>query len=184
MENGKLRRLKAGDRDAVGWFIDRYAGYVCAVLRAVLGPEALQGDLEELCSDVFLTLWRNADRVEPGRVKSWLAAVARRKALEARRKRPPEEPLEEDFAIVAPDDPEREVEAAELRDLVIRAVLAMPEPERSIFLRHYYYGQTLAAIAGDLDLNLSTVKTKLRRGRAKLKEELMKEGLSYEDQDF
>ena len=55
------------------------------------------------------------------------------------------------------------------------AVLAMPYPDREIFLRHYYYGQKLEAIAQEMDMNLSTVKTRLRRGREKLRSVLEQE---------
>lgn len=48
----------------------------------------------------------------------------------------------------------------------------MPEPDREIFLRHYYYCQGVADIALALDMNANTVKTRLRRGRERLRKEL------------
>ena len=57
---------------------------------------------------------------------------------------------------------------------------ALPDPDREVFLRHYYYAQTVQEIAHCMDLNLSTVKTKLRRGRTRLKEILTREGFTSE----
>ena len=68
----------------------------------------------------------------------------------------------------------------EERRLVRQAVEALPGQDREIFLRHYYYAQTVQEIAGRMALNESTVKTRLRRGRMKLKELLTREGLLRE----
>ena len=59
-----------------------------------------------------------------------------------------------------------------------RAVFSLPDPDREIFLRHYYYAQSVKEIAAALALNESTVKTKLRRGRFRLKELLTEEALA------
>lgn len=56
------------------------------------------------------------------------------------------------------------------------AVDALPSQDREIFLRHYYYAQTVQEIADLMGLDGATVKTKLRRGRMKLKQILTREG--------
>ena len=50
----------------------------------------------------------------------------------------------------------------------------MRQPEKEIFLRHYYYCQKVDTISVEMNLPPSTVKTKLRRGRARLGHELQK----------
>ena len=90
-------------------------------------------------------------------------------------------PLEEDaLDIPGPDDPPGDLERAEERRLVRQAVDALPDLDREIFLRHYYYAQTVQEIAQRMRLNESTIKTKLRRGRMKLKEILTREGFLRE----
>ena len=54
------------------------------------------------------------------------------------------------------------------------------DPDREIFLRHYYYAQAVQEIARQMGLNESTIKTKLRRGRMKLKDILTREGFLRE----
>src|SRR6201994_4531413 len=75
------------------------------VLRLVSNPSVA----EDLISEVFLDVWRQADRFE-GRsaVSTWMLAIARFKALSALRKRPDEELDEETAATIedASDDPE------------------------------------------------------------------------------
>ena len=52
----------------------------------------------------------------------------------------------------------------------------MGEPDRTLFLRHYYYGDKLKDAARDLDMKLSTAKSRLLRGRRALKEQLTEGG--------
>ena len=84
-------------------------------------------------------------------------------------------PLEEDVLEI-PDEqtPVTAAERKEERRLVRRAVDQLGEPDREIFLRHYYYAQTVAEISDGMCLNESTVKTKLRRGRMRLKTLLLR----------
>ena len=62
-----------------------------------------------------------------------------------------------------------------------RAALdSVDRTDRELFVRRYYYGQTVARAAEEMGLNLSTAKSRLRRGREKLKELLGKAGYEFE----
>ena len=62
-EVSALLRLQHGKEDALVWFIDKYTPYVCTVIRYIIGAAMSEQDVEEVASDVFLTLWTQADRV-------------------------------------------------------------------------------------------------------------------------
>ena len=177
MDEGKiLKRLKAGDEAALGWFIERYTGYVSSIVHSLIGQAMSQADIEEVTADVFLSLWEGREKVRPGKVRSWLSAVARHRALNRLRQRHMELPFEEDILVINSPDPESECSEKELAQIVRRAVDSLPYPEREIFLRHYYYGQKVKDIARQLGINESTVKTKLRRGREALGRSLQEGG--------
>ena len=129
-------------------------------------------DVEEVASDVFFALWENARKVYS--VKGYLGTVARNMAKNKLRSLGWDLPLDERMLVVAGDNPETALEEKEKAKAVKRAVLRMPHPEREIFLRHYYYCQKIETISREMDIPLSTVKTKLRRGRARLGRELEK----------
>lgn len=177
-ESEALERLQKGEEQALEWLIDRYAPYVNTVVYNIIGGVVLPGDVEEASADVFLVLWRNAEKIQPGKVKAYLGAAARNKAREKLRGLGRTLPLEEDALVM--DHPEHQLERKEQAELVRGAVEAMEQTDREIFLRHYYYFQPLAQIGSELDMNLSTVKTRLRRGREKLKEELRRRGYDVE----
>ena len=176
-----LQKMRAGDSSGLETLMKAYTSYVSAIvwniLRGALSPE----DAEEVVSDVFLAAWNQAADLKPGYVKSWLGAVARNKAKRKLRDCQHALSLEDDaLEIPGPDNPSEAAERMEERRRVQEAVDSLPARDREIFLRHYYYAQTVAEISAETGVNAATVKTVLRRGRVKLKEALTEEGYVYE----
>ena len=180
-EKRALRGLKQQNEAALAWFIERYAPYVSTIIFNIIGDKMSSRDIEEVSSDVFLVLWKNASKIRPGKVKAYLSGIARNMAKDRLRQNGMDLPLEEDVLTVSDTDIQRDLEVREQARLVKQAMLKMEYPDREIFLRHYYYCQPLSQIAGEMEMNLSTVKTRLRRGREKLKDELKKGGFCDED---
>ena len=172
-----LDRLRRGDPAGLEALMDHYAPLVCAVAARVLPGQPQEW--EEVASDVFLAGWDNRKKLRAGQVKGWLATVARNRAFNRRRDRRKELPLEEDALPLAPDSPHVEAEQGKLREVLSRALNSLDRADRELFVRHYYYGQTVAVAAEEMGLNLSTAKTRLRRGRARLKEYLREVGYEF-----
>ena len=166
-----LRLLRRRDPKGLEALMEQYIPYISAVVWNILRGSMAKEDAEEVVSDVFLAAWNRADSIRPGFTKAWLGAVARNMAKNKLRQMGQELPLEEDVLEI-PDEktPVTLTEQAEERRAVRRAVDSLGEPDREIFLRHYYFAQTVVEIGQGMDLNVSTVKTKLRRGRQRLKE--------------
>ncbi len=173
-ENTALERLRAQDEAALGWFIDKYAGYVATIVNNMLLPRLAASDAEEADADVFLALWKNAARIPPGGVRGYLGGIARNKARDRLRSARIELPLADDVLTIPTPGPDEALTEREMHERTRRAVDGMGEPDREIFLRHYFYCQSVAEIALALDMNANTVKTRLRRGREKLRAELTK----------
>ena len=167
-----LRELKRGSETALIWFIDAYTPYVTAIIHGIIGEHMDMADVEEVASDVFFALWENAGKVYS--VKGYLGTMARNKAKNKLRDLTYDLPLEEQILVLEGGNPEDTMEEKERNRAVRRAILQMRQPEKEIFLRHYYYCQKVDTISVEMNLPLSTVKTKLRRGRARLGRELQK----------
>ena len=168
-----LKKLKKGSERALEWFISKYTGYVSAIIYNIIGEHMDISDIEDVTSDVFFTLWQHAKDVCPGHVRGYLAVIARNKAKNKCREISLQLPLE-DYVVVADTapGPEHFAQQKELSAAVRKAVLDMPIPDREIFLRFYFCYQTVEQISNEMQINPSTVKTKLRRGREKLKQSL------------
>lgn len=169
-EKQALKELRNGSEDALNWFIHQYTPYVTTVIHNIIGSYMDTADVEEVASDVFFTLWENAPNIHS--VKGFLGTVARNKAKNKLRELNVHLPLEDHILVVDTEDIEEIADRKALAIAVKRAILAMGQPDRDIFLRFYYYYQSIEDIALEMDLNLSTVKSKLRRGRGKLKQTL------------
>lgn len=172
-----LDALRRQDPAALEALMESYIPYVSSVVWNILRGSMTAQDAEEVVSDVFLAAWNQASQIQPGFMKAWLGAVARHKAKNKLRQMGKELPLEEDH-LELPDEntPVNAAEQAEERQLVRKAVDSLGEPDREIFLRHYYYAQTVAEISQKMQLNQSTIKTKLRRGRLRLRAILLRWG--------
>ena len=80
--------------------------------------------------------------------------------------------MEDDILVLEEDSVIDKLDQQERDRIVREAVFSMPQPDREIFLRFYYYCQSIPIIAEKMQLNPSTVKTRLKRGREKLKAHL------------
>lgn len=169
--------IRDGDAAALERIIERYSGYVMAVVRHTLGQSATQQDREELVSDVFVALWKNPPVLEDdGKLKPWLAAVARNTALNRARSLRPSEELQEDFIVTDASAVTAPVERAEQARIVREAVDGLGSEDRGLFVRHYFWRQSIADISAETGMNPSTIKSHLFRGRQVLKAALAQKG--------
>ena len=181
-ERTLLRLLRDGDTAALGEIIGQYTPYLCAVAANILGHALPQEDIEEVVSDSFVSLWTHRQDVAPGKLKPWLAAVCRNRAKDALRARRLAEPLDDDLLEVAAEgDMEQSVLRAELTELAREAVDSLGEPDGEIFRRHYFLYQKTGEIADALGMNAATVRTKLARGRARLRAYFSERGYGCAD---
>ena len=169
-ERTLLRQLKAGDTGALSEIIGLYTPYLYTIASNIMAPQLPREDIEEAVSDAFVELWTHRAELLPGKLKPWLAAVVRNKAKDALRAHKLAEPLNDDLLEIACDgDMESELLQKELRDLAREAVDTMGEPDREIFRRHYFLYQKTEEIAAVLNMNAATVRTRLARGRERLR---------------
>lgn len=180
-----LRRLKKGDPAALSELIRLYTPYAYAIASNILSHALSREDVEEVVSDSFVSLWENREKIETEMLRAYLAAIVRNKAKSALRRRHETEPLEDDLLLIsAADGPERQVLLAELRQIARAAVDSLGEPDREIFQRHYFLYQKTEEIARDMGLSGATVRTKLARGRKRLKAYLTERGFDCADSDL
>lgn len=177
-----VRLLRRGDLAALELLIQRYTPYVSAVIARVLKSD--QRDWEELTADVFLSVWENRSKLRAAQLRGYLGTVARNRAFNLLRSRRDPLPLEEDVLILDDNTPEALLESKELSQLLAEALSQLGDYQRELFIRHYYYGETVAEAAEALGIPLSTAKTWLRRGRQSLKNCLEKEGYQHETGGF
>jgi RNA polymerase sigma-70 factor (ECF subfamily) len=182
-DSDELRALRRRDVTALERLMKRYAAYVSAVVYGIIGGHMTASDVEEVCADAFFALWNGADRIESARLRPYLAGIARNLAKNKLRERVGDLPMDDEEIIAADMDVEDDAIRRDRDARVRRAVDEMRQPDREIFLRHYYYCQTVSRISEELRMNPETVKSRLSRGREKLRKALSEGGVSHESED-
>ena len=175
-EKKALALLAQGREDGLAWIIDQYTPYVSAIVWNIVGQAMTLQDMEEVTSDVFVTLWRNGEKPKPGQLKGYLGSIARSRAINKLRQAGYELELEENTLALPENGPEAITEDRERREAVRKAVASMGPPDKEIFVRYYYYCQTAGEIARHVDMNAAAVRQRLKRGRERLRSVLTKGG--------
>jgi RNA polymerase sigma-70 factor (ECF subfamily) len=163
-----IKRIAAGDQLAMRTLFARHRIPLYRWLLRIVRNETVA---EDLLSDVFLDVWRQAASFQ-GRasVSTWLLAIARYKALSARRTRVDAE-LDARLAstIADPaDDPEAVLQKKN-RSEVLRDSLASLSPEHSeVIDLVYYHGKSVKEVADITGVGEATVKTRMFYARRKL----------------
>jgi len=172
-----ISRIAAGDRLAMQVLFARHHVRVYRfVLRLVGNPTTA----EDLISEVFLDVWRQADRFEgKSQVTTWLLAIARHKALNAMR-RNWELPLNSETAaaiVDTADGPEAIVHKADRREIVQKCLMQLSPAHREIIDLVYYHENTVAEVAQIVGAPAGTVKTRMFYARKRLAELLQASGI-------
>lgn len=180
-EKELIERLRRDREDALEEIIGLYTPYVLTVIRLRLGRFATPETAEELSSNVFFKLWRHRARLKTGRLRGWLSVVAANEARSFLRKEKLRTVSSSDLIPVSDDLAFRMAEISERRELLSRALSLLDETSREILIRYYARRETAPAIARALGMKPEAVKSRLWRGRQKLKTILEEGGILRED---
>lgn len=142
-------------------------------------------DAEECVNDTYFKAWNSMPEERPGLLRPWLGRVLRNTALDRwrrdhRQKRYDgvERLLSElEDCVPSRRDPQRELEAAELGQMIDRWLRSLPQEEERLFLRRYWYGESVKDLAAEARLAPSVLAQRLRRLRLRLRSHLEKEGI-------
>ena len=175
-----LRRLRRKSAGALEEAVRQYSAYVMAIIRNRSRGVLTAEDQEEIASDVFVSLWRRAKSITRGQLRPWLGAVARNRTADAMRRKRVYVPLED--ALISLEPLWERMYESQRCEAIRSALLALSDEDREIFYRFYDLAQTAAQIAEAMQMNASTVRSRLMRGRETLRKELTEGGLLCEDE--
>ena len=181
------------DRRIVELFFDRneqaltetrqkYSRYLHRVAHNILQNTQ---DAEECVNDTYLRAWNAIPPHRPSRLSVFLGKITRRLALDAyaaltadKRGGGTQTAILEEWRDALPDTDGDPTDDVAVRDALSRFLRQLPAEKRRIFIRRYWYGDTIAAIATDSHATESAVKMTLSRIRSELKTFLEKEGVT------
>jgi RNA polymerase sigma-70 factor, ECF subfamily len=172
-----IARIAGGDRLAMQVL---FARHHVRVYRFVLRLVRNEAAAEDLISEVFLDVWRQAGKFE-GRsaVTTWMLSIARFKALSALRRKPEQELDEEAAAQIEDDADDPEVALVKKgKAAVLRQALSKLSAEhREVVDLVYYHEKSVEEVAEIVGIPEATVKTRMFYARKKLSEILNEQGI-------
>ena len=162
-----IRRIAGGDQLAMQTLFARHRVALYRWLLRLVGDEALA---EDLLSDVFLDVWRQAAKFEARSSSTWLLAIARYKTLSARRRRIDAELDEEVSVIIADpaDNPELVLQKKNQAELVRHSLARLSPEHGEVIDLVYYHGKSVREVAEIVGLSEATVKTRMFYARRRL----------------
>jgi RNA polymerase sigma-70 factor (ECF subfamily) len=154
--------VRSGDQSAMAVLYDRYSSIVYSVALRVLQDT---GAAEDVLQDIFMQLWRKpaAFDASRGNMDAWLAVIARNRAIDALRRRRPQDDIAEVIVSVEPDLA-TEADRTRAMEKVRGALQTMPPAQRAALEMAYFEGLTHAEIAEKTGDPLGTIKTRIRTG--------------------
>ncbi len=177
--------IAGGDEADLGRLYDATAARVYAAALRLTGD---RGAAEDVVSDTYWQVWREANRYNParGRVIAWLLIICRSRSLDQLRRREPAFTVADPHSLsgVEPDGMPEPLAAlfADRRAGALHAALQrLNATEQKLIGLAFFKGLSHQEIADHLGMPLGTVKTHIRRGIQTLREALNLPALAEED---
>ncbi len=174
-----MTAIQAGDPDAFSQLYDRYGGIVKALVLRIIHNET---EADDLLQEVFLEIWNRAKNfsAQKGKPLGWMVTLARRRAIDALRKkqayaraeeRLKAEPEQQPLAWVQNTTAE-DIRAGDTRALMAKVIRSLPEAQQQVIDFAFFQGMSQREIAVHTNIPLGTVKTRLELGLKKIYESL------------
>jgi RNA polymerase sigma factor (sigma-70 family) len=165
-----LARCREGDQRAWAELVERFSGYVYAILSR--GFRMADHESEDVFQEVFARLYEKLDTIrDDAAIRSWLGQTSRRLAIDRHRASERESPSV-GGELPEPAELDERLERLD-RALDVRGGLAaLSDACREILTRFFIRDQSYAAIGGELELPAGTVASRISRCLEKLREEL------------
>jgi RNA polymerase sigma-70 factor (ECF subfamily) len=173
--NQVLARVATGDQVAFGQLYDQIAPRVLGLIRRLLKDHAQS---EEVTQEVFLEIWQTATRYDSnkGGASTWILTMAHRRAVD--RVRSSQATRVRDTRIGIRDFPTEYDSVAESVEITVeserveKALSRLTELQRQAITLAYYGGYSHSEVSEMLKVPIGTVKTRLRDGMIRLRDEL------------
>ena len=176
-----IELFRQRDQEAVRKVSQAYGALCRTVIRGILGDE---GDVEECLQDTWMALWNAIPPAQPEPLSAFACRVARNQALKRyrintaqKRNSRYDAALEElEGCIPTAQTVEEEAAANRLTELLNEFLAELPAEDRILFVRRYWYGDEVKALAAQRGITRNNAAVRLSRIRNKLKNFLEQEG--------
>jgi len=172
-----VQQLSKSDSESFYAIMEKYNKLLWVIVGSVLRSVGTHEDIEECISDVYLGFWKKPELFDPakGSIKSFLAVMARNKAIDRYRQLSKIRNIELDEHQPSEDDDMIEYiikkdRYTELYD----AIHTLNDPDREILIRRYFLEEKPTVIANITSLTVKEVENRLYQSKLRLRKILLK----------
>lgn len=176
-----VRLARNGDRQAFEELVEMYKDKIYH-----LGYRMLSNSMEaeDVTQDTFLRVYMNLDRYDENqKFSTWIYRIGTNLCIDRLRKRKPTYSLDAEmpegdgtdwYSLLKSDQdtPEEEIVLSETQDQIRSAIETLPEKYKSVVILRYLHDMSLQEIGDVLGMPVTTVKTRVHRGREFLRKKL------------
>ena len=167
-----VKKISDGEQDAFLYMIKTYSKLMWVIIGGILGTVGTPQDIEECISDVYVYVWQNPNAYNPqkGSFKTFLAVIAKSKALDAYRKLSKNKITELTDAISADDDGLLDyIIEKEIHHKLYAAIETLKEPNREIMIRRFFFEEKPKRIAEKTAIPVKEVENRLYKSKLRLR---------------
>ncbi len=170
--------LRQKNEQALAEAIRYYSPLAATIINNISRGSLTSEDIEEVLSDVFITLWNNSEKIAEGKLKSYLCCITKTRAINKL------SAVKHNLVSLDDYDPEDnfsiedETETKDINRELNEIISTITEPDKEILMRYYFYYQSAPKIATALGFTVETIKYRLKRTRNILKQKLTERGFS------
>lgn len=190
-----VERSRQGDLKAFNILVRRWEKSIYNFVYRFVGRHE---EAQDLCQETFVKVYEKLDGLkDTSRFRRWLYAIAanlsrdrlkssdyrRTVSLEAHPTSEPARPLPPNPSLAAESAPDDDLQRAEVRDIMLRALQSIPEPQRLALVLRAYHGMTTVEIAELTGEPPGTIRSRIFHGLRKMQAALDEMGVRKEDME-
>ena len=177
-DNELISEIRKRNRNAFEILIRQYSKPIYYLIYNILNVCGTKEDIEECVSDIFLEIWQKINQFDAGRgsFRTWILMLAKYKALAYKRE------LSaiavdniEDYQLEDAQDVVQQVIEREAQEKLVETINTFSVLDKELFIRRYYFGESIHNLMRSLGLSRSAVDNRLLRSRKTIKEVLFHE---------
>ena len=179
-EQRLMELIRTDDTEAFIHIMKSYDKLLWVIVGGILNNIGTKEDIEECISDVYVNLWKNpkAYNAQKGSLKTFLAIIAKRRALDKYRQLTKAKTIELDEAVSSSDDDLFEyIAKQELYCELYEAISVLAEPDKEILVRRYFFDEKPSSIANKTHIPVKEVENRLYQSKLRLRKVLCGKGV-------
>lgn len=178
-----IEEIKKKNPETLEYILDTYGKRVYKLVYRIIGDIGTNRDIEDCVSDIFVFFWNNIGQYDEGRgnLRTWFFMIAKYNAFEygEKLKKKTDSYKDDRPQIERSDEEEDDMGGISMpegvENIIIQVIHEMTDLDRHIFMRRYFYYESIESIASSFEFPGQMIEDRLSSGRKMIWDRLFKD---------